>query len=326
MMKMIKVIKSILLSIAIILAAAVFLIDNAWAVPEVNSMRITDVTPASFSVVWMTDVNGMPEVAVYEDAGRTIELTDRLTITPMPMGSLEVVEAAREKGIMKVRVSGLSAGQRYYVRAVMRDPLNQESVGYSALKEVTTASETVPYRVDDTQRRGFFNDMSEFSVYVNPAVNDSMGGLGDLVLMAVEGAVYPVSAFVGDGILKPAVIIDLNNLYGADGWSLDVLGSERLELTVYRGEMLATLSHFRLLPADGALLQVREPVRGFFADLNLDHNVDDGDFEMFKTHYRAVSSDMSYNPDFDFVVDEEGVIDVREFSKFSQEYGRNGVE
>jgi hypothetical protein len=313
-----------------VLAAAVLLVvlftAPAWAVPEVSGMRITDVTTTSFSVVWMTDVAGEPNVQVYADVAKSVELSDRLTIVPMPAMNAEAAGAAREKGIMKVRVTGLKAGKSYYVRAEMRDPQNLVSVGYSPLTEVVTAQLTVPYRKESGNIKGFSNDVSEFHVYVRPEGLDSLGGLGDLVLVDVEGAACPVSAFVGDGLSAPAATLDLNNLYGTDGKSLDVLGSERFVITVYRSSMLSSLVHYRRSPVDGELVQVSEPVKGFFADLNLDRVVDEADFEMFRAQYRSVPEETKYNPDFDFVTDGTGIVDVREFSKFSQEYGRTGIE
>jgi len=36
--------------------------------------------------------------------------------------------------------------------------------------------------------------------------------------------------------------------------------------------------------------------------------------------------DASYNPDFNFIEDPESKVDVRDFSRFSQEYGRQNVQ
>jgi hypothetical protein len=74
------------------------------------------------------------------------------------------------------------------------------------------------------------------------------------------------------------------------------------------------------------MVYVVEPVKGFFADINLDGKVDDEDFAAFKAQYRTSSNDPSYNPDFNFVDDPEGKVDARDFSKFSKEYGRTNVE
>ncbi len=74
------------------------------------------------------------------------------------------------------------------------------------------------------------------------------------------------------------------------------------------------------------MVYVVESVKGFFADINLDDKVDEEDFAEFKKQYRTLPDDATYNPDFNFAEDTEGKVDVREFSKFSREYGRTDVE
>ncbi|TAL27070.1 MAG: hypothetical protein EPN94_02075, partial [Nitrospirae bacterium] len=88
------------------------LASNAFAVPETASVRITDVTPTSFSVVWMTDVAADPEVEVYSESSMTNQITDKFIVTRMPAGSQKVAVAAKGRGIMKVRVSGLSPSSK----------------------------------------------------------------------------------------------------------------------------------------------------------------------------------------------------------------------
>ena len=187
-------------------------------------------------------------------------------------------------------------------------------------------SRTVPYRNEGTDVVGFSNDMTGFAVYVRPDGADPLDGLGDLMILDVEGAQYPLTAFVGEGLSAPVAVVDLNNLYGSDGRSLDVLGNERVEIAVYRSGLLTTLTHYRRTASDGELVEVTEPVAGFFADINIDGNVDDTDFSLFRQQYLSLPEDETYNPDYDFVTDETGVVDVREFSRFSREYGRTGVE
>jgi hypothetical protein len=131
--------------------------------------------------------------------------------------------------------------------------------------------------------------------------------------------------FVGDRIAAPEGILDLNNLYGMNGASLNVTGGERIVLRVYRGTGLSTLVHYRRVPDNGNMVQVIEPEKGFFADFNLDGKVDDADFTEFRNRYRTHADDMFYNPDFDVLDDGEGSVDVKDFAKFSKEYGRTDV-
>ena len=140
---------------AIVLMTVLLLPIHALAVPDTVSVRITDVTTSSFSVVWMTDVAADPSVEVYADSAMTTQITDKLMTIPMPAGTQEIIQAAKNKGIMKVRISGLSPATKYYVRTVTKDPSNLQSIGYSAVYEVLTASKVMPYQYTDGKPEGF---------------------------------------------------------------------------------------------------------------------------------------------------------------------------
>lgn len=302
------------------------MVSNALAVPDTSSVRVTDVTTTSFSVVWMTDVSADPEVEVYADNTMATRITDKCVITSMPSGSPKVSGAAKARGIMKVRVSGLSSSTKYYVRTVTKDPSNPQSIGYSSIYEVTTASKVMPYKYTDNKPEGFANDLSSFRVYIRPSDKDPEPGLGDLIVLEGDGALYPLSAFVGDRINSPESVIDLNNIFGLDSRSLDISGGEKITIRIYRGGGISTLTHYRRSPQNSNMVYVSESVKGFFADINLDGKIDDEDFAEFKKQYRTLPDDVTYNPDFDFVEDTEGKVDAREFSKFSREYGRTDVK
>ncbi len=296
------------------------------AVPETTAVRITDVTTSSFSVVWMTDSAAEPSVEVYADNSMQQRVTDGILLTPMPASSAKVAQAARQKGIMKVRVSGLLPAATYYVRTVTKDALNPDSVSYSAMQQVTTASSVLLYGNVNGAAQGLANDLVAFPVYIRPADVTAEPGLGVLVILQEQTALYPVSAFVGDGALSPEGILDLNNLFGSDGASLNLTGAEKITLSIYRAGNLSTLTHYRKAPQNSASVSVVGLLSGFFADINLDGKVDDQDFMLFKAQYRSMRDDTLYNPDYNFVDDSDGKVDVREFSTFSKEYGRTDVQ
>lgn len=308
------------------LALLGLLSGHAFAVPETAGVRITDVTPTSFSVVWLTDVPADPAVEVYADNAMTSKITDRLVVTPMPSASLRISAAARSKGIMKIRVSGLTPSTAYYVRTVTRDPANSQSISYSVLLEAVTASKVIPYFSLNGSLQSFSNDLLSFKVYILPKDADPEPALGDLIVLEQEGSFAPLSAFVGDSISSAEGILDLNNLFGPDAVSFDLIGGEKIVLRIYRAGGLSTLTHYRKAPQDMNMVNVVDPVKGFFADINLDGKIDDLDFDEFRKQYKTVPNDATYNPDFNFVEDTEGKVDAREFSKFSREYGRTNVQ
>ncbi len=311
----------------VVVAIIFFWTGKAFAVPEAMSVRAVDVTPSSFSIVWMTDVSAEPSVEVYMDSSMKIPADTEIDIQPMAGLSAEVASSARSKGIMKVRASGLKASTTYYVRAIITNPADTLSVGYSKLVEVKTAASVTPYRREaDGTLKGFSNNPISFKVYIRPSNTSPLPGLGDLMVLEAEGASYPVSAFVGDGVVAPEGVININNVFGADMESMEILGGEGLFLRIYRGGMLSTLLHYRIFPDAGIVAGGSEPIKGFFADINIDANVDDSDFVLFKSQYRYVADDPSYNPDYNFVEDEDDRVDVKDFSRFSREYGRVGIE
>lgn len=302
-------------------------VGNAFAVPETVSVRVTDVTTSSFALIWMTDVVATPNVEVYSDSAMSNRLTDKITVTPMPDLPQAVTAAAGGKGIMKVRVSGLAPNTGYYVRSVTADPANGASIGYSDIQPVTTGSEVRPYnRREDGTLQGFANDLISTRVYIRPSANDPASGQGDLVLLETPVSPYPVTAFIGAGAKAPEGLLDLNNLFGQSLNSLFIQGSEKILLTIYRGGTLSTLFHYRRLPANSGAVAVAEPVKGFFADINLDGKIDGQDFAEFKKQYRTVPDDADYNPDYKFVENPTGKIDAQDFARFAREYGRAGVE
>lgn len=304
-----------------------FLSSAVHAVPETTAVRITDVTPSSFSVVWMTDVAADPSVEVYADNSLQQRISEGIVITPMPAGSSKASQAAKTKGIMKVRVSGVQPETNYHVRTVTKDPMNPDSISYSPLQQVTTASSIVLYRTVDESVQSLSNDLVAFPVYVRPVDSAEEPGIGDLIILEDESARYPISSFAGDGCLSPEGILDLNNLFNASsGLSLALNSNETVELRVYRAGNLSTLTHYRKIPQNSGFVSVVGVLSGFFADINLDGKVDDQDFSAFRMQYRTLPDDTAYNPDYNSVDDPEGKVDVREFSKFSKEYGRTNVQ
>jgi len=310
---------------------AILWTGTALAVPETVSVKVTDVSTSSFSIIWMTNVAAEPSVEIYRDGQMIDRITDELSIVSMPDTPDNVAEAARNKGIMKVRVSGLSPDSHYFARTVTRDPNDPFNPGYSPLQEIYTAKAVQPYKqADDGTLAGIANDLITMNIYTPP--NDTSLGTGDLLVLELPTiTTYPLTAFVGTEAISSEGIIDLNNLFGPDMTTLQTQGKEKALITVYRGDTLiteqrqslATLTHYRKLPDSSNLLQAQEPVKGFFADINLDGKVDDADFQEFRKQYRSEPDDSIYNPDYNFFpIDVLHKIGAQDFAAFAKEYGK----
>jgi hypothetical protein len=299
---------------------------TAMAVPDTVSARVTDVTPSSLSMVWMTDVPSEPAVEVYVDAGMATSVIEGITVTPMPDATPATIAAAKSNGVMKVRVTGLVSGTRYYVRSVTRASADPASVSYSALQDVTTATEVRPYIVaQDRSMQGFSNDLTTMKVYIRPSDQSAVPGLGNLLILETAASTYPLSAFVGSDAAAPEGVIDLNNLFGSDRFSQLIIGGDVTQLRFYRGGALSTLLHYRRLASNSGVGASLDPVKGYFADTNLDGKVDDADFEAFRNQYRSAPDDPVYNPDYKFVQTPSGRVDAQDFIRFANEYGSVNV-
>lgn len=319
-------------NVILVLLIALAWTGSALAIPETLSVRVTDVTASSFSMVWMTDVASTPAVEVYSDSAMINRLTDTVTAIPMPDIPQDVATSARSKGIMKARVAGLAPNTTYYARTVTVDPANPGSIAYSGIQQVTTAKSIVPYRpAADGTLQGAANDLMAVQVYIRPNDSDAVPGQGDLILLETPLSPYPVSAFVGVGITAPRGVLDLNNLFGTDMSSLFIQGGEKALVSIYRGGPLATLIHYRKFSANSGTVAVGEPVMGFFADINLDGKVDEADFAEFRKQYKTQPNDGTYNPDYDFFPletartlfpDPVSRIDAQDFAAFAKEYGK----
>lgn len=305
------------------LSVIFFLPAISLAAPDTLAVAITDATPNSLCLVWMSDMPANPAVQVFTDSAMTIDITSQVRIVSMPCAA-NIAAAALQKNIFKVRIEGLQPQTDYYVRAMSIDKTDSTSFSVSTLQKVTTAKEAASYTHDSNGNPVVIsNDLSTFPVYIQPNSTDAQPGLGDIVILQVPDAGYPISAFVGDGITAPEGVLDLNNLFGPDGVALLLANREKAIITVYRGGTLSSLVHYRWIPAPSGLTEAQEPVKGFFADINLDGSVDMTDFQEFKQYYGTKNTDDTYNPDFDFL--NAGVVDARDFSKFSGQYGRTNV-
>lgn len=294
------------------------------AAPSILLPQVADVTTKSISMVWLTDTNGSPSVEVFYDKEAKLPVTG-IEINVLSVTSSTVRLAALESGTIKVVVNGLAPSTKYYARAVMRDDANSSSVSYSVPIELTTATKVLTVHQYGSIINGLTNGLPVFHVYVRPS-EATKAGIGSLLIAKVDGAMYPITAYIGDGITAPGAILDLNNLYGLSGETLDLLGDDHIELVVMRNGSIDYIKHFRLVPADSGMAAPQKLLRGFFADIDIDRDVDMDDFDIFRGHFRAHADDDIFNPDYDFIEDSDLVIDARDFSRFSRQYGRTNVE
>ena len=234
----------------------------SWAAaPLVQNMTITDVTPVSFSVIWVSDQPSSCDIAVFSDANGANDITATLAITPHPMhtGDATLVNAAQPRGVMKIQVSGLKNATRYYFRTKTTSiPSGDETLSplNGPYPSVTTEMATVKTAGFETHYRAFTNHVIHQDVFEN---NGTTPATGALLLATVEGSSYPLSNFVGDGLAGAGTAIDLNNLYSATSRENMLLkGGEKIVVTRYYDYNTTNESAF-VVPRNDNLLSLKPP-------------------------------------------------------------------
>ena len=196
--------------------------------PVLSQPVITNVTDRSFSLIWTSDQSGSPLVEIYSDAAGTVPVVSDISITPYGVftgnpaldesdrqSSIDsIVAVAKSNGIFEVTVAGLMPATQYFIKHGVQAELTQETTlcpdsaasfcPDANLDLLSLTTELSAERVDASTHL-YMND-----VLLGLNVNTQQG---QLVIINAETAAYPVSAFVGDGVPAPYVVVDLNNFF-----------------------------------------------------------------------------------------------------------------
>jgi len=204
------------ISLGIIIVPCVFA-----AAPSVSNITVTDVTPTAFSVVWGSNqpgstctLNVFTDEAGTTPAGATV--TSEIVTRP----------EAGNRGIMKVRVTGVQPTTTYYY---------QTSTTSGVDTTLYPAAAPFPSVRTETETQFVSNDTLVVKVF---EADDSTPVLanGAILIATVTGASYPVSGWAGDGVPAGYAGVDLNNLYSsASRKSLELAGGENIEFLAFGG-------------------------------------------------------------------------------------------
>ncbi len=284
-----------------------------------------DVTPRSFSVIWISDGTLIDAtVKVFADAAGTAELTGALGV------SLASGSASLGLGIVKVDVTGAAADTCVYVQTETTEvggPV--QSPAAPPFLQVCT-----PVSIERARVPGgsIANDVLLHAISLPDSAPSADGTL--LVVSAPGLAAHPVSAFVDDALAPPSGAPDLNNLYAsADGASLEVVGGDALAIVEFRGQLCGDPVDQRLLRFRRAPVHEEEPALGtpitelelpepcFFADAVCDDTVNILDAQRVLNILGATTAECSFNPDLDIVGD--GVIDILDVQSVLNRFGES---
>jgi len=234
------------------------------APPVLSDALITNVTDRSFTLIWTTDQPGQASIELYADSAATspvnqfsVKLYPVLTGEPGVSGQARIesinsiTQAAQSFGIVALQVTDLIPDTNYYLKFGLQTAAQESSLCPDAgvlfcpdtspsLLTVQTASSQT--RITPTTNILFENDVA--------AHTDQQIQVGELLIIGVENARYPLSVFVGDGMTIPYTLMDLNNLFSyqlnvsmqVNGSDLTTMGDtgEAIAVRLYRGRSGST--------------------------------------------------------------------------------------
>jgi len=188
---------------------------------DVNSVRVTDVRPANFSVVWGTTEPATGWVNVFADPEGNTPVTDAVVIFES-----EDYPPAENLGVMKVRVENLKPNTSYYfqIKTTLKNggspflyPQSPPFIG------VTTEQASTIVR----------NDILAQQISIGDGAKSTQG---TIVIAEVDQASYPITGWAGDGVPAGWAAIDTNNFYDKDSHeNLELVGGEPITFTFFAG-------------------------------------------------------------------------------------------
>lgn len=249
--------------LAVLSVCAAAVVSAQAQVSTARAVMVTDVTPRSFALIWLAAPGTVPDARVFEGPGCSVAASDAsVSAFPSLSASPALAQAAASRGVMKILVSGLSPDTTYCVQAVSMVPPSTTSEIFPLtplpVRTAATTRRSGPFD-DSGHAQPASNDLIRFAVELDDATDTALGAL---IFARIDGALSPVTGFIGDGIeadtstpqAKPRVLLDLNNLYA------DVGPSPSLELQGGAGERITLLELGRggtVLPVHGRVVPVK---------------------------------------------------------------------
>jgi hypothetical protein len=209
---------------------------------DVNSVRVTDVTPVQFSVVWGTSEPATGSVNVFLDEDGTVPATEAVVTFES-----SAHPPAADLGVMKVRVTNLKPNTQYYFQAKTTSKKSGN---------VTLDPETPPFMAVRTEQGSIIvrNDVLAQQI----SMESGQSTQGTLIIAEVDQASYPVTGWAGDGVPDGWVAIDTNNFYDKDTHvNLELNGGEPITLTFFCGSLGRVVTNDTVPPESGGMQPVQ---------------------------------------------------------------------
>lgn len=200
------------------------LIPNVAKAITVADVYVTDVTPSSFTVVWIDEPNATGNIDLYSDVLGTQPVTDAVFQNQFTdSNDTSLASQARANGVLRVRVSNLSANTPYFFK------LNYTNSG-SGILPVSGPLFAVKTLLNNAA-------VSNEGITIDVLQPDGIiPARGSILLAQVAGSPYPVSHLVGDATDDKTAVVNLSNLFSG-GINRELAGGEALSITVLGGNL-----------------------------------------------------------------------------------------
>ncbi|MBI5562417.1 MAG: hypothetical protein HY894_06155 [Deltaproteobacteria bacterium] len=244
--------KRLVISLAAVAAASALLvlpIGSEAGVPAVSGLSVTDVTPSSFTVVWLSSEPSAPSISMF--------MAD--CATPV-YGAFTSARSGDSTGNLRVTVSNLSPNTLYCYQTVTTSKSTSESALLPAAP-ATVTTEKAAYQMTTTAgvTTPFANSLLAVPPVYQKDANASTDGVAVTLTVLDNKASHPLSTLTSGG--SGAAYFNLNNLYDpATGYSLNLTGGERVMLAESHGLDGCAVEHFYKLVPDAEKIDVQTPV------------------------------------------------------------------
>ena len=230
--------------------------------PTADYVNITDVTPRSFRVLWLSNEPSVPNVNLFLGPSCATPVSGAVIIRfPSYGGNASIADAAKQRGLMLVEVAGLSPGSEYCVQ-IETTSIATGDVTTGPLGGITVLTEARSVRSkplgNPPEPMAFANDIARAQV---PVSSPPESLLGSIAVLLVANASSPLTTFVGDGFADPETpfaLFDLNNLYDSiTHESMDLKGDQSEGASVvFLGLAAGAAAQSRIVPAESGLSEV----------------------------------------------------------------------
>ncbi len=209
-----------------LLAASMILLAAPASANVPGEIRVTDVSPTSFAIVYRDDEAVDVVLEVFADVQGTIPVASVTIENPYVVsGDAVLATALRDAGLARLRVTGLTPDSAYFFRL---------SVTPAAGGGTTVLPAAAPYPSVRTMLR----TQPPNNPLAGARVDDGTGQpvTGAILLVRATGAQYPLSHVSGDNYSSGFAAVQLSNLYDpASRENLPIADGVSVELEVLAG-------------------------------------------------------------------------------------------